>query len=443
MKPLTEERNRMLKLINFSYDDNSADVLAEENVLEQSRNRRMSNSKGNWRFALKFWPGAKGFGSGGLRIRFSKGKYIQTKKGGNLSVDQETEGKIVTDPIDDNVTGWKNFLKENEKPMVKKMSSGSKRNWEKLKNDPEHIAYAVYSLEQFLNSNKKNKWEIVAVNSEEGVKEEIEEYEVPVEPNEPNALEIILDLPLEGGSSNFFADNQWQPTQEFKDKLVEDVLVPLNKLKSKMTKSNPEGKPYFFLADMTILTSCSRFRNSGAAKDLTFLELSENRNNAAKQYVENALKNIGVLIDGDTKISQNAAGENGDGSSGPNTPDGNMIATDGKYNTASNDASLRDKYGAPHADKKLYDQYKYCEIELAVQANLDLIEEPGGGQMEPTIETRTVEIPTTDYDINFITQPKGRRRIKWNLDWVKKTRKRRRGKSKRKKFKTLLCPKFS
>ena len=212
-----------------------------------------------------------------------------------------------------------------------------------------------------------------------------------------------------------------------------------------MTKANPEGKPYFFLSDMTILTSCSRFRNSGAAKDLTFLELSENRNNAAKQYVENALKNIGVLIDGDTKISQNAAGENVDGSSGPNTPDGNMIETDGKYNTASNDASLRDKYGAPHADKKLYDQYKYCEIELAVQANTDLIEKVGGGEMKPTIETRTVEIPTTDYDINFITPPKGRRRIKWDsLKWIprSKKRKRRKGKSKRKKFKTLLCPKW-
>ena len=436
MKKLNEERNRMLKLINFSYNDNSADVLSEQNIREQN------TSRGTWRFALKFWPGAKGFGSGGLRISFRKGKYIQTKKGGALSVDQETEGKIVTDPIDESVTGWKNFLKENEKPMVRKMSSGSKRNWEELKNDPKHIAYAVYSLEQFLISNKKNKWEIVSVNSEDGVKEEIEEYEIPAEPNEPNALEVVLDVPLEGGSSNFFEDNEWKPTQEFKSKLEEDVLKPLKDIKSKMTKENPEGKPSLFLSDMIILTSCSRFRNSGEAEDLTFLQLSENRNNSAKEYVENALKSAGVLIDGDSKITQNAKGENGDGSSGPNTPDGNMIATDGKYNTATDDAKLREKYGAPHADKKLYNQYKYCEIELAIQANLDLIEELGGGDMEPTIGTRTVEVPTTDYDINFITRPKGRRRIKLDFDWVKRTKKRRRRKTKKKKFKTLLCPKW-
>ena len=62
--------------------------------------------------------------------------------------------------------------------------------------------------------------------------------------------------------------------------------------------------------------------------------------------------------------------------------------------------------------------------------------------MEPTIGTRTVEVPTTDYDINFITRPKGRRRIKLDFDWVKRTKKRRRRKTKKKKFKTLLCPKW-
>ena len=138
---LNEEIDRMKKLMSFSLGETSDNLVVEQR-----------GAKG-WRLGLKFWPGAKGLGSGGFTFSTKKGKRrhfgFQIGKEGRQVVDEKGyKGKIETDPLDEELTGWKEFL-ATDGDMVKRMSSTSKENWVTLKEDPEHIGYAVYSLEEF------------------------------------------------------------------------------------------------------------------------------------------------------------------------------------------------------------------------------------------------------------------------------------------------------
>jgi hypothetical protein len=406
---LNEEIDRMKKLMSFSLGETSDDLVVERN----------GGAKG-WRLGLKFWPGAKGIGSGGFTFSTSRGKRrhlgFQIGKEGSQIVDEKGyKGKIETDPIDEELTGWKEFL-ATDGNMVKRMTATSKDNWVTLKEDPEHIGYAVYSLEEFNRTFDEFKWQYVFCNTEDGIKQELKN--IPRAPDEEkvpgdfNAVSLPIEFPVNGPSNTFFKDNEWAPTEDFAARLEQEVLAPLREIKSGL--NIPEGEPVFFLEQLEIITSCSRFRNTGNAKDLTFKQLAENRNNSAKDFIIGKLKELGVVIDGDTSISQNSDGENGDGSSGPNTPKGLFVATDGKELTAlapktPKAEDNRSDYGEPLTDKTAYDDYKYCIAGMSILANTKYQKpdpEEGSEDTEPKMDTITIDVPTKEYNVSFYSKPK-------------------------------------
>jgi hypothetical protein len=65
-------------------------------------------------------------------------------------------------------------------------------------------------------------------------------------------------------------------------------------------------------------------------------------------------------------------GTNGDGSSGPNPPNGYNVATNGKQSTSYRNGSPeankeRNNYGTPPAKIEDLEQYKYCIIQIAIE----------------------------------------------------------------------------
>ena len=431
---LNEEINRMKKLMSFSLGETSGDLVLEAGP----------GAKG-WRLGLKFWPGAKGIGSGGFTFSTSKGKRrhwgFQIGKEGSRIVDEKGyKGKIETDPLDEELTGWKEFL-ATDGDMVKRMTPTSKGNWVTLKEDPEHIGYAVYSLEEFNKTFPEYKWEYVFCNTEDGIKEELQDIPRPPEedkvPNDFNAVSLPIEFPVNGPSNTFFEDNEWAPTEDFAARLEQEVLGPLREIKNGLKV--PEGEPVFFLEELEIITSCSRFRNTGNAKDLTFKKLAENRNNSAKEFILGKLKELGVVVDGDTSITQNSDGENGDGSSGPNTPKGLFVATDGKELSAlapktPKAEDKREDYGPPLTDKTAYDDYKYCIAGMSIVANTkynpDDSDPDGEDDDEPKMDVITIDVPTKEYNVSFYSKSKhigiSFRLPKIIASWQKRIKKRHR-----------------
>ena len=338
--------------------------------------------------------------------------------------------------------------------MVSLMDSDSQANWTELKEDPKFIAYAVLSLEQFNNTYKKFKWKNVLVDKEVIIEKKIEVLEIEAaaeedDVKESNAVEIGETFPINGPSSDFFADNSAVITDSFKSQLKEQVIDPIKELGLEMREM--EGQPKFFLSNLNISTSCSRFRNTGDAKDMSFIQLSEARNNAAKDYIVEQLKSIGCLVDGDSKITQNAKGDNGDGSSGPNPPAGNWVPTDGKQNTSLKPGTeeakeKRDEFGTPESDKSKYNQYKYCISEISVLANTNLLEEEeeeSGGGGEPDTQEVVIEVPVKDYLVKFWSPSKGfNMKLSFKLPRLLKwSKKRKKGKSVKHK-RTTKCMKW-
>ena len=441
---LNEEINRIKNLMSLSYDDNSLNE------------QRRGGNRG-WRLGLKFWPGARGFGSGGFTFGTSKGKRrhvgFQLGKSGSVEVEnQGYMGKIKTDPIDEELTGWKELL-NNDSIMVKRMSETSKSNWLTLKNDPEHIGYAVYSLEQFNDTFPEYKWKFVFCDTETNIETIIDRQPKPKKGDDgggDNAVALPIEFPINGPSNNFFEDNKSVVTQEFIDKLNEEIINPLREIAAGM--KNDTGQPKFFLQEMEIATSCSRFRNTGEAATMTWMQLSQSRNNAAKEYIITQLTSLGVLIDNDTEITQHIDGDNGDGSSGPNPPSPYVFTKDGK--TIITNESDRATYGEPIKVKGGYNDYKYCIAGLTILANKNLNPEPSGdgeGDKDVEYETIKIDVPTKDFEVRFYSEAKyfgfGFRLPKIYVDWQKryKTRFWQKVKSKfkrKRKFNTLKCMKW-
>jgi len=415
-KLLIEEKDRMLKMMNFKYEDNSHDILSEQFIAEQTH------------------IGTK---RKGLDIYWGKGKTINLRKG-KSSQEELSQGKTQpTKPEEE----WDEFLK-GDKKMVKLMPPKSKRYWETLKNsnDPLEKGFAVASLEEFIKTDPENKWKKVTLGKET-TEEEIPEDEEGKEPG----LEIVLPVAGEP-SSDFFDNNEWEPTNLLQQEVQEDIITPITQLTEGKTEC--DGLPIAFLQDITISTSASRFRNGEIIRGTNWLELSKLRNDAALNYITEQLKGIGVLIDGDTKITQNIKGGNGDGSSGPNpgkdaegrqyaiSPDGdfasgNLLNKNNKAEWGKIIGDVPGKIKTPHDTAAEYDQYKYCNIKLNVVINM--CEEP---DIDPDDDITILEVD--NYSIKFssrqlplqITLPK------FEFRWDKKDKK------KNHKFKIYDCFKF-
>jgi hypothetical protein len=211
-----------------------------------------------------------------------------------------------------------------------------------------------------------------AWNNEEGFGKEVivkifksrpetKEFDTP----EPRKVQFLFEFKPDVGNTDFYPNNGWQVSDVFTNELNEKVVNPIQQLKQEY----PEIKIY--LDTLEIYTSSSRFRNTGDAADLSFDQLSGYRNNTAKDYIINVLKENGVLNLDKVQPVQNYLGKNGDGTSGPNPPKGYQYVSGGigvKMEPPMSDESKREEFDAPHGSPEEYNQHKYLIINMSFRA---------------------------------------------------------------------------
>lgn len=293
---------------------------------------------------------------------------------------------------------WTTFVSENEAPLLKLMNSSSKRYWTQIKEN--ELELAVSSIESFNDTVGEGKWNNVYCGKAGTEKEEV--------PREPIVYPTeAMKFPANSKpSQDFFVDNHYETTDVFKNLFEADVVKPLTDQAASM-QTPTGGKPKMFLKDLIITTSCSTLPNgqSPDGKTYTFKELSQKRNDSALAYIKEKLSSIGVLIDGDTKITQEFLGENGDGTSGP-------------------------KWTGKDADRPKYEQYKILDVELGITLNI-----PPSTQEDAGVDIITTQL----YKVIF------RRYRGINLSIripIFEWNKRRRRKPQRVKRRHDACPKF-
>jgi outer membrane protein OmpA-like peptidoglycan-associated protein len=172
-----------------------------------------------------------------------------------------------------------------------------------------------------------------------------------------------------------------EPTQGSTEKLeVFDPKIPFNQTfdnNSSVVKEDFKAKIKEYLTSiiqrynkkpistLSIETSASRYRNTGEAANLSFLELSQQRAEAAK----NSFMEIANSLGFDTKNTQvtiNAKGKNGDGSSGPNPPEPNPYVDGGDVKMNTTPTKPRNEFGEPLAGPEDYEQFKYCVVKFTI-----------------------------------------------------------------------------
>lgn len=175
-------------------------------------------------------------------------------------------------------------------------------------------------------------------------------------------------LPIESHSDpayhSLFADNAWviqdktivnddypdgvNPAQELRDQ-IDDFLKDLG----------PNGR----ITGLTLHSSASTLNNTGEAADLTWLQLSEYRYRATLKFILVYLKSKGVTLDpsmtDDPKDGEDLpwAGENGDGTSGPQAPVVNGVQIGGKGN--GQPAYVK---GPGDTYQDLYSDHRYVDV---------------------------------------------------------------------------------
>ena len=388
----------------------------------------------------------------GFKIRIRKGrqrrKTITLRRGGSEMIDPMSWEQEIQTPEEE----WDSYLAENEAGMMSKMSESSRTHWQEIKGKPESKGYAVAALERFIETDPKMRWQRVFCDSEEGIRQELQQLPKP-DPEagagvDFNGISMPVEFPLDGPSNTFFGDNQWEPTEDFKTRLEEQILAPLREMAKEM-QGNPDGEePKFFLQKIEIHTSCSRYRNTGPAESMTFKELSQARNDAALELIKQRLEELGVLIDEDTETVQDVTGENGDGSSGPNPPTGVQITRDGRAGSKAPE-SERGRWGDPIESKGGYDKFKYCIAGLEIVANTKWMmtdqDDVGPSGTDEEWEVVKIDVPTLEYGISFYSRPR-QIKLKWRWPRIEITKKRwfkkRHRKTRKKPFRTIDCPKW-
>lgn len=188
-------------------------------------------------------------------------------------------------------------------------------------------------------------------------------------------------FPLDGTGKQYFENNEWVINQTFKDEFKSQIL---DKLKNKVDQGVVQD-----LNVLNIDSSCSRLRNGVPRKSpghekwskknrrITFAELSEQRNNAAKNYILQELAKIGINTS-KVKITQNTLGDNKDGTSGPDYTGGDAIP---------------------------YNQYKFLKVEMkfgqSINGGIDVRPKPepidGGLTSSSYVYGATLTSPNVPY----------------------------------------------
>jgi len=373
----------------------------------QDPKKKKPKNKG---YLQKTWAVNK---KGSIKIGRKKWLYFGKGKGSRYDEFDSQEYDSPETPEEE----WVGFL-SNDSRITKLMTKASKTNWNNLKTN--NIEYAVAVLERFDNTNEPSApWTKVGV----GIDMQVFKTEIQMDPTvnktEGDQKEypfVPITFPFDAEQEpNLFVNNEWDEAAAgvFSaqiDKLVNEVTRILSGL------NPPEGKPKGYIQSLDLYSSASRFRNSGKAADLSFLELSTNRLNTAQSIIFNKLSAIGVGSDASTKITLNPNGSNGDGTSGPNpplqykyVPKGNVKMTPFCESNVQEckiggKVVKRNELGQPHSNNTDYDKYKYVRGTVVIVFN-DLLEaipnitppDEKKEEIEPIVD----EIETPFYPVYF------------------------------------------
>jgi hypothetical protein len=294
-----------------------------------------------------------------------------------------------------------------------------------------------------------------------------------------------------GGKNNLYVDNCYKLDSEVKTKIDSEIIQPIldvlsnipetvdnKKLVSQMMKGKIKFTWRGCVNSINFTSSASRFRNSKGpicdASKLTFLELSRLRAENAKNYIIKELveKNKMAWCKGTPIINLNYEGDNGDGTSGPNPPNGFSYIPKGEYPMWPNANPTKDEHnfdgkivkrnecGTPLAKKSDYDKYKYTIINVDAAFNFELMEpeipektepvidknpgdkneKPGDEKVEPKQEVKS---ETLSYSADFYGEEeitKIKRKLKFRWTGFKSRRSKMKGESWiGRKVKTVIC----
>lgn len=429
-KQLLEEINR----IKFIYEyDNSTTVTEQKSKIIRKYNK----------FVDKYSPLDIKTGKDDFEIKFGRTKNIIDKSwgepGGSDELDYEnnkfyshgeesdfeSEGDWeIGDNGWDDATLLKYMVNSRVKNafigMKKAMDSTSIENWDKLVNDPKNVRFVYETINiyaskyidtDFLTPKKELKI-IVGDNSfVDAAKENFvknggnDDYQVP------------MSLPVNSSpNAKFFKDN----SSELEPLFISEVDGMINSIKTQMSKMID---PKVYLSYLSVLTSASRLRNRKDAIDKTWLQLSQERSESAKNYVLKRLDEIGVLRDKQndvmitTEYNVDYKGQNGDGSSGPNPEKPYQYNTDGLGTWYCGDntekgkkcKNSRNSKGTPDTIENL-EKNKYLVVNIAVVFKAQK-EKPI--ESDPEEKPRTDEVKISSYKVQFILPPKGGRFRFW------------------------------
>lgn len=281
----------------------------------------------------------------------NKGKKQQLWDAFQKNVDRTLQNRVIIDELlksDEQIALWDEILSEDMYFAADSIRYVKPRNW----------------IKEVQFSRKTDKLEVPTVDLPPYVS--IEDVGAP--------------------TSNYFQNNLSELTDAGKRDIEESYIEPiLSAIAEGQKMAKFQGG---CIHNLKIESSASRYRNTGRAENLTFLQLSQERNDSVYNYIIGRLNDIGITTNcgPETTIIRNPKGVNGDGTSGPNPPGGD--------NT----------YGAPHTKPSDYDKYKYTKVDLNV-----------GLKFETTPPPAPVPLESTKYRLDVSGKTRGR--LNWYWKW--------------------------
>jgi hypothetical protein len=346
--------------------------------------------------------------------------FVGKKSASDTAPDREFDEKNYDIPYG-NYTGeqWVSMLATNKqiygfdivnqvKLMESLMDPGSLQNWKQLKTDPKNVKYGVAAIAYFEKTQPKMKWTNVFVGSEEFITKM---------KTEGGSMDWQKDIsfPLAFPSNpnrQYFDDNTAIIRDEFKSE-VDFFIQSIQRAAADAKITDPE----FYLLKLSVTTSSSRFRNTGVAADKTWLQLSQERANAASAYVVERMKAAGIFVGKspngkyETQYIINPKGSHGDGTTGPNPPAPTPFNTDGRQTWSCADTNQqictiknRNDFGTPKPDKSAYDEFKYVIVTVDLVMKNKLVPSTAGEAQQPDASQ---EIKSNLYTIEFYRKQKG------------------------------------
>lgn len=199
----------------------------------------------------------------------------------------------------------------------------------------------------------------------------------------PPEIDTVI-LPSTVVQQDFFENNSWRLKPAGENEFYQTFITPYKAALENLRQTYPNAG--ICVQSMFFEASASRFRNQGAAEDLSFEQLSEARARGVEDYLMNKYGELGAKwCTGERNTTINAKGQNGDGSSGPNPPKGYTFLPKGVTYNFNNfvlpselDKTLESKrkqFGEPlpadRGGEKAYEQFRYVRPTVKIQLFYD------------------------------------------------------------------------